>query len=90
MHFINLDFPILQFELFLDAYNGLIGKKFIFENEIEKKETTISMCDYCNDILSKNHRYHCSICTDYDLCETCYKSNKMNGKHNSKHKMKKK
>eukprot|EP01080_Neovahlkampfia_damariscottae_P007576 gene7576-11900_t len=87
-NFINK--PILNFELFLDIYDSLDGKSFIYENDLKPKNVMIAMCDFCSDIIQKNHRFHCTVCSDYDLCQKCYKSNKSNGKHKSNHKMSKK
>jgi len=42
---------------------------------------------YCNSCkgLIKKKLFHCKECTDYDLCETCYKSDKFDPPHDAAH-----
>lgn len=38
-------------------------------------------CDSCGYVDIRGNRYKCTICYNYDLCETCYNSNKHNLGH---------
>jgi len=38
----------------------------------------VQQCVHCNREILSGTRYHCSICSDYDLCEKCYKDPKTN------------
>lgn len=32
-------------------------------------------CDVCDADISRSTRYHCTMCDNYDLCETCERRN---------------
>lgn len=38
----------------------------------------VQQCVHCNREILSGVRYHCAICSDYDLCEKCYKDPKTN------------
>jgi len=38
----------------------------------------VQQCVHCNREILSGIRYHCAICSDYDLCEKCHKDPKTN------------
>jgi len=38
----------------------------------------VQQCFSCSREILSGKRYHCTVCTDYDLCEECYKNPKTN------------
>jgi len=38
----------------------------------------VQQCVHCNREILSGFRYHCAICSDYDLCEKCYNDPKTN------------
>ena len=49
--------------------------------------TTVITCDVCKSRLENLPIYHCSVCSDYDLCERCFLDKKINAKHQINHPM---
>lgn len=55
--------------------------------EVNLEEVSFS-CDVClKDYGLKDSRFHCTICEDYDLCQTCYQRESTSKGHNIQHKM---
>jgi hypothetical protein len=78
----------MEFEMYHEIYHSLQKEDFVLESDLTLM--TIASCDVCSQAIPKNHRYKCSICEDYDLCENCFLSKKSSGKHKINHEMIKK
>ena len=59
---------------------------FSAEGMTPKKAVEICSCDVCGKQDIKKH-WRCQVCTNYDLCEDCFKSGKTSDAHTLDHKV---
>ncbi len=40
-------------------------------------------CDVCRRVIEEKHRFHCSECTNFDVCAACFASSEFRHKHDA-------
>jgi hypothetical protein len=51
------------------------------------EEVGTHSCDSCKSAITVGSRYHCTVCFDFDLCDSCYKKGDLVVSHNPTHLM---
>ncbi|KAL6600586.1 hypothetical protein ACP70R_045386 [Stipagrostis hirtigluma subsp. patula] len=69
---VNDDAPENQAKASASAMNSTSGNSQVMIEEDPATSSVQYCCDGCSTVPILRQRWHCNICPDFDLCETCY------------------
>jgi len=67
--------PIIELERFCKVYK-IVDKEgeSVQEENYNTRQVTLALCDICSEYILNDQRLKCTVCQDFDMCLTCYKS----------------
>ncbi|KAL6863816.1 hypothetical protein ACP4OV_016719 [Aristida adscensionis] len=87
----NDDAPENQVKSSASAMNSTSGNAQVMIEEDPATSSSVQYCcDGCSTVPILRQRWHCNICPDFDLCETCYEildADRLPAPHSKNHPM---